>query len=134
MLRPRHRTPARSWLSLAVVMLVVVGGSQAASWWHGREAARTVRASAQPGDITMFTTSSCRYCAQARSWLNERQVPWQECNVDTDARCQALFQARGAPGVPLMSVRGRWQLGFDPSWVASVLQADSPSAAASPRP
>jgi glutaredoxin len=130
----RTKTPARSWLSLAVVMVVVVGGSQSLAWWHGRQSAQEVRALAQEGDITMFTTSTCQYCAQAKSWLSTHDVPWRECNVETDARCLAQFNARGAPGVPLMSVRGRWQLGFDPAWLASALQPNNPNKDASPRP
>ncbi len=132
--RTRTRTPARSWLSLAVIMTVVVGGSQTVAWWQARDMGDKARELAQTGDIVMYTTSTCPYCAKAKAWLNANHVVWQECNVDTSAACQHQFQARGAPGTPLMAVQGQWQLGFDAQWVVNALQTPKPSSEASPRP
>lgn len=130
----RSRTPTRSWLSLAVIMTAVVGGCQTLAWWQARGTGEQARALAQEGDIVMYTTSSCPYCAKAKSWLATHQVTWRECNVDTSLTCMQQFQARGAPGVPLMAVQGQWRLGFDSSWLVSALQTDKPSSDASPRP
>lgn len=121
----------RGWVSLIIVLASVTALSQGWSWWRERGIVRTVKAEATAGDIEMFTTLTCPYCAQARYWLDRHAVPWQECNVDTSATCRARFEAKGAPGVPLMHVRGEWQLGFDASRLARTLSA-TPRPPASP--
>ena len=117
--------PARKragWLSLLLILAVVWGGSQLWSTWREQRNIEQVQAHARPGDILMYTTDTCPYCAAARRWLQSAQVPWRECNIDRDAACLATFQAKGAPGVPLMQVRGQWRLGFDAHWLGLALQ------------
>lgn len=115
---PRRRG---SWWSLILIVGLVWGGSQAMHWWRSEQAARTLQSQARPGDILMLTTSTCPYCAKARAWMSARSVPWQECDVEHEPRCALLYEARGAPGVPLMSVKGEWNLGFDPLWLSEAI-------------
>lgn len=122
-----------NWLSLAVIVAVVVGGSEAWSWWRSEQAAKQVSVLSQQGSLLMYTTDTCPYCAQARRWLNGAGARWQECNIDQDPACLKVFQSRGSPGVPLLNVNGQWRLGFDPTWVGQALQS-SPKAETSPRP
>lgn len=122
-----------SWLALVVILATVVGGSEAWSWWRDHRAAEMVRVHSQTGAVVMFTTDTCPFCDKARRWLNSQGARWQECNIDQSAHCAQVFQARGAPGVPLMNVNGQWRLGFDPVWVGEALQS-SPKADKSPRP
>ena len=122
-----------NWLSLVLIVAVVVGGSEAWSWWRSEQAAKQVSALSQQGSLLMYTTDTCPYCARARRWLNDAGARWQECNIDQDAACLKTFQSRGSPGVPLLNVNGQWRLGFDPVWVGQALQS-SPKAETSPRP
>ncbi len=118
--------PARpSWWSLALTIVVVAGASQALHWWQAQSAARTVQQLAKAGDVTLYTTSTCHYCAKARQWLENHQIPWRECNIEQDRTCQQAFAAQGAPGVPLMNVKGQWHLGFDAVWLGQALQAEA---------
>ena len=121
----------RSIWVLIALMGMATASSQALHWWQGERAARIVRQHARPGDITLYTTSSCGYCAQARAWLATNQIPWRECQIEQDSRCQRTFTAQGAPGVPLMNVKGQWHLGFDADWLGQALQAE-PKISASP--
>lgn len=130
-----------SWPSLLIILLLVLGGNQAWSWWRDQHAAELVKRHAATGSITMFTTSTCPYCEQARTWLKQHDIAWLECNVETSLPCRQRFEAQGAPGVPLMLVNGHWQLGFDTAWLAQALQQPpspqapiKPSAETSPRP
>lgn len=107
------------------MVVVVAGGSQALHWWQAESAARTVQRFAKTGDITLYTTSTCPYCAKARRWLDDHHVPWRECKIEQDPTCQQTFAAQGAPGVPLMSVKGQWHLGFDAIWLSQALQTDT---------
>lgn len=118
--RPQRR-PTSLW-SLALLLLLVWGGHQGWQWWRSTHAVQEIQRLARPGDIVMYTTTECPYCASARTWLTRHQVPWRECNVETDQICLMEFQAQGAPGVPLMRVKGQWRLGFDPAWLSQALQ------------
>ncbi|HIV72606.1 MAG TPA: glutaredoxin family protein [Candidatus Aquabacterium excrementipullorum] len=112
-----------SWRSLLLIVAVVWGASQAWAWWRGEHAVQSVQAHAQPGDIMMFTTTDCPYCARARAWFKAHGVPWRECNIDQHEACKRIFDAQGAPGVPLLNVRGQWRLGFDADWLGESLAA-----------
>lgn len=143
--------------SLAVVLLVAWGGSQALSWWQDRRFAEAVRLGSQRHELVVYSTDTCPYCAKARAWLDAHGARWRECNVEHDTACQQAYQAQGAPGVPLVRVGALqqmgspsaagsgpgalWQLGFSPAGVASAMAkldaepgAHRPSAASSPRP
>lgn len=120
---PQQSRPGpRQWWVLAALLGTAVGASEGVQWWAERRDAAVVREAARAGDIVMYTTSTCPYCAQARRWLDAQQVPWRECNVETDAQCLRVFEAQGAPGVPLIHVKGRWHLGFDAGWLGQALQ------------
>ncbi|PPE69849.1 glutaredoxin family protein [Caldimonas thermodepolymerans] len=112
---------ARRLAGLLVLGVAVLGLSQlAARWQAGRLGAQAARA--QPGDIVMYTTTDCPYCAQARAWFGRHGVPYAECNTTVDAACRAVFQALASPGVPTLVVRGERQVGFQPERVVQALQ------------
>ncbi|RZL03174.1 MAG: hypothetical protein EOP36_05925 [Rubrivivax sp.] len=113
------------WWVLAAIVLVSVGGSELVSWWGQERNAAAVRQHVQPGDITMYTTQSCPYCVKARDWLKSHQVPWQECDVERNAACRQTYEAQGAPGTPLMHVKGRWGLGFNAEWLSRAIEMPS---------
>lgn len=110
-----------SWRSLIVFVALAWGSHQAWTWWRDTRTAESVQAQVRADDIVMFTTSDCPYCARARAWLERHGVPWRECDIERHEACRRVFEAQGAPGVPLLNVRGRWRLGFDPAWMADTL-------------
>lgn len=112
----------RSLLALVVLVLAVSGGSQ---WWQGRQdrqLGQRLAALAQPGDIHMLSSESCSICWAARAWFKEHKVAFSECMIETDAACKQTFDKHGAPGTPVMMVRGQPQLGFDPGRLQQALQ------------
>ncbi|MGE5453255.1 MAG: glutaredoxin domain-containing protein [Acidobacteriota bacterium] len=142
---------ATSLWTLLVTVALVWGLFQGLQWWQARRQSQALaevlqQSPVRPGEVLMYTTSTCPYCAQAREWLSQHKVPFTDCNIELEAHCQAEFEQQGSPGVPLMKVRGLWNLGFDAQWVTLALQrpsqasrsanqpADSPSTAKSPRP
>lgn len=111
----------RELLGLFVLVCAVSG---AASWWAGRaerELGPRVAALARPGDIRMLSSATCPICASARFWFTAYRIPFSECQIETDAQCRADFEASGAPGTPLIRVRGRLMLGFDPRQLHAAL-------------
>ncbi|MBN8493052.1 MAG: hypothetical protein J0M00_16715 [Burkholderiales bacterium] len=116
-------TSRRSFLGLAVVIVVAGGLSQ---WWAGRSEQRVAEqlaARAQPGDIRMLSSTTCAYCTVARRWMQAHGVSFSECFIETDKDCAALFEATRSPGTPVMLVRGQPQVGFDARRVLDTLSA-----------
>ena len=112
----------RSLLGLA---LLVVGISGLASWWAGRSEqalGARVAALAAAGDIRMLSSETCAICAVARRWFAEHRVAYSECLIERDTACRAAFDALGAPGTPVLVVRGQPQLGFSPERLHAALQ------------
>ena len=115
------KTSVRSLLGLGATAVAVLGASQLAGTWHERGLGQQVAEAARPGDIVMFTTSDCPYCAQARKWFGEHRVAYSECNTTVDAACLAAYEKLAAPGVPTLVVKGQRQVGFQPERVAQAL-------------
>ena len=70
--------------------------------------------SVRSGDVTMYTTTDCPYCAQARGWLTSHGFAFSECDAETTRSCADQLTSRGAKGVPFPVVRGRaMDEGFD---------------------
>ncbi|MBC7992201.1 MAG: hypothetical protein H7Z15_03020 [Rhizobacter sp.] len=116
-MKARGRPTARSLLVLAAMIATV---SVANSWWvdgSDRRLGEHVAAVAKPGDIHMLSSETCAICATARQWFKQHSVPFSECIVERDSACLAAFEARAAPGTPVILVRGRAQLGFSPERV-----------------
>lgn len=148
------RPTLRSLLGLVALVSTVWGVSHMLDLWQDARAASTIREHSQRVDITLYTTSTCPYCAQAIAWLKRHDVRWRECNVETDADCQRTYEQQGSPGVPLVRAGERWHLGFHAPWLAEALasqggpsalpnepppavspfQSARPSGASSPRP
>ncbi len=140
---PTARPTMRSLLGLAALVAVFWGGAQGLNSWQATRSASAVREHSQRVDITLYTTSTCPYCAKAIAWLNQHGVRWRECNVETDSACQRAYAEQGAPGVPLVRAGDRWHLGFHAPWLAEALAAQDkgdppqslkPSRESSPRP
>ena len=115
-------TSRRSLVGLAVMVLCISGAS---AWWAGRQGQQVgaeVAALAQPGDIRMLSSESCAICGQARQWFTQNQVPFSECLIERDAACRQAFEATLSPGTPVLVVRGRSQVGFNPQRLHAALQ------------
>lgn len=86
-----------------------------------------------PGDagearVVVYGTAWCGACAQARSWLKQRGVPFVERDIEQDGRAAAEMRGKmkraGIPfgGVPVIDVGGRLVLGFDAGQLERMLQ------------
>lgn len=64
------------------------------------------------GETVLFSASWCGYCQKAKSYLNARNLPYREVDVDTPQGKQAFVNAGGGGGVPLLVAKGRSVAGF----------------------
>jgi glutaredoxin len=120
---PEPTVSRRSWWVLGCLMLLIWGGASA--WQLSRQHAlgESLRHAMPDGRITLYTTATCGYCAQAKSWLRAEQVPFTECQVDGHAACAERFKRMGEPGVPVVQVdEDQFRLGFDAGWLLNALQ------------
>ena len=140
MASPAAAGQKRQWWVLAGLLTASFGLSQAWTWWQEREVVRSLQQQVQPGDILIYTTADCPFCARAKRWLTNNQVAWRECPIESNTGCQHSYAQQGSPGVPLLQVRQAWHLGFDPQWVLRTIEARPappqarPSRSNEPRP
>jgi len=121
--------------SLGLLVVLVLAAGAASTWWRGASERRDgtrLAALAQPGDIRMLSSVTCIYCEAARRWMKSQGVRFDECFVERDAQCQALYAASGARGTPTLLVRGQVLQGFDVLRVIGIIEAgrtpaDSPA-------
>nr|WP_316644131.1 glutaredoxin family protein [uncultured Roseateles sp.] len=112
----------KTWLPLIVVATLAWSAAWGLRSWQGADQAQRLQAAAKPGDIVMLSSTTCYFCAQARSWLTAQTVPHHECFIETDAVCLAQFQALQAQGTPTFLVRGRRVVGFDREAILAALE------------
>lgn len=120
---PVSSRPSRA--ALLVLVLLVLAASAAQQWWQGQEERRLGRelaAAARPGDIRLVSSQACQFCDHARAWLAGHGVHFEECFIERDADCVALYTATGARGTPTLLVAGQAQLGFDAARILAGLK------------
>jgi glutaredoxin len=93
------------------------------------ELAQAVRAN----PVTFYTTPACTPCDQARSFLQQRGIPYSEKTVTT-ANDQQALKAAGSDGqLPMLLVGATRLLGFAPDAWKEALDAAYPSKPMLPR-
>lgn len=55
---------------------------------------------AAAGDVLMFTTSRCPYCAKAKAYLNAKGIAFRELDIEGSETNRSLFVRAGGKGVP----------------------------------
>lgn len=75
----------------------------------------------RPGEVVLYATQWCGYCAKTRELLNEQQVIYREVDIEHDPTGQAAFQALGGRGVPVLDVRGTIIHGYQPQAMRAAL-------------
>lgn len=78
--------------------------------------------------VVVYGSRDCRHTRAALAWLQARNIPtaFRDVAADPDAllEMQQRAQAQGvvARGIPVMEVRGRILVGFEPAWVGFALE------------
>ncbi|MBN1135100.1 MAG: PDZ domain-containing protein [Anaerolineae bacterium] len=65
-------------------------------------------------NVTLYTSSHCPYCFQAKEFLSRRGVPFVEKNVELDRNAaMEMVRISRQQGVPVITVDGQVVVGFD---------------------
>lgn len=103
---------------------------RAASQSHATARQVAVAAREQDARVVLYGTSWCGYCARARAWFREHQIPFEDRDIeqDPDARDEVRRKCTEAGSrfngsVPVIDVNGRIIHGFDVSGIESALRS-----------
>jgi glutaredoxin-like YruB-family protein len=74
-------------------------------------------------DVKVYTTPTCPYCYQVKSFLDRLGVKYTEYDVSRDRdKAEEMVTMTGQMGVPVTVIDGEVVIGFDPSLFNSPLQ------------
>jgi glutaredoxin len=62
--------------------------------------------------VTLYSAVWCGYCRRAKAWLAEHAVAYTDIDIDAPGGAEALAQAGGGTGIPVLVVDGRPLGGF----------------------
>ncbi|MBU5668720.1 glutaredoxin family protein [Peptoniphilus sp. MSJ-1] len=72
--------------------------------------------------VTVYTSNTCPYCTMAKDYLKEREVEFDEKNVQTDKEARNELMAMGYTGVPVIVVGDEQIVGFDKNRLDELLK------------
>ncbi len=84
--------------------------------------------------VQIYTTRSCGYCKLLRRYLNARNIPYADYDIDANADARQAFHAAGAQGVPLVVIGAQRIQGFNPVAIEKALAAAEASIPVSQEP
>lgn len=63
--------------------------------------------------VTIYTSPTCAYCHQLRSFLEDQEVEFEEVDVTQDQEAaRRIVSETGQMGVPVTEINGTYILGF----------------------
>lgn len=110
--RPPADGAASNALKIAVSPSSPLSAETLAYIEHLKQIGDSAAAAAAVGQVTLFTTSWCKFCKQAKAYLAEKHLPFREIDVETPAGAAAYARAGGTRGVPLLVANGKRVAGF----------------------
>lgn len=63
--------------------------------------------------VVVFTSNTCPYCTMAKDYLKDKNVEFEEKNIQTDKAARDELMKMGHLGVPVIVVDGEEIVGFD---------------------
>jgi len=72
--------------------------------------------------VIIYTTPTCRFCAAAKRYLQERKIPFRDVDVSRNPAAAAeMVRKSGQQGVPVLDINGKIIIGFDKPKINSAL-------------
>jgi len=87
------------------------------------EELRRLASKVSEGEIVIYTTTECPYCAQAKAWMTQYGFTYTECDTEASRDCADELEKLRGNGVPYLIVRGHhMKEGFDSDEFVSALR------------
>ena len=75
-----------------------------------------------PPKILMLSTQDCAYCAKARDFFKQYQLPYRELDIEASDKNMQMFQLLGGQGTPLIIIEGVTIHGFDENGIRQAIK------------
>lgn len=72
---------------------------------------------ASQGEVILYATSWCGYCAKTREFLGERGIAYTELDIEKSSEARRAYDALGGRGVPVLNVNGTVIHGYNPQGI-----------------
>src|SRR5262245_4855157 len=59
------------------------------------EELRRLAAGVHSGEVVIYTTTECQYCAQAKAWMKQYGFAFTECDAEVSNQCAQELQELG---------------------------------------
>ncbi|MBA7501756.1 hypothetical protein ES706_00331 [subsurface metagenome] len=64
--------------------------------------------------VKVYSTSTCPYCAMAKAFLREKNIPFEDVNVgDNPEAAKEMVKKSGQMAVPVIDIDGKIIVGFN---------------------
>ncbi len=64
--------------------------------------------------VKVYSTTTCPHCHDAKDFLKEQGVPFEDINVQEDEKArEEMIEKSGQRGVPVLDIDGEILVGFD---------------------
>lgn len=73
-------------------------------------------------EVVIYTAQWCGVCTRAKAYFAREGIPYQEYDVENDARGRRDFRRLSGTGVPIILVGDRRMDGFDPVRFERILE------------
>lgn len=72
------------------------------------------------GSVTMYSTSWCGHCKNARRYFASQGIAYRDIDVENSPEARREFKRLGGSGVPLILVGSKAMSGWDPEGFAAL--------------
>ncbi len=73
--------------------------------------------------VKVYSTPTCPYCKQAKAFLKEKKVDFEDIDVSTDeAAGKEMVEKSGQMGVPVIDIDGKMLVGFEQEKIEELLK------------
>lgn len=77
----------------------------------------------QPQRLTLYGTTTCPACTQARAYLKAEGIPFNDMLIDKSKAAERMYDKLGENGVPVLVSKRKYVLGFMPTEYKSLAGA-----------
>jgi glutaredoxin len=112
----------KTLITFVLIALLLYGGYSFSRMFTGDsvEASPIV---APENTVLLYSSASCGYCNQAKSFLKEHNINFEEYDIHTSERGRQDFEKLGGIGVPILIVADTKVVGFDEGGLKDVLKS-----------